>query len=101
MPQAEGETASKLPRTARGRKPVYLDSVTDKLLSTVLTLAGELSVTLDRLDTVERLLEKHQLIAQEEIDNFEPSESVYRLRMERRAAYIARVLKSVQDEIRG
>ena len=34
----------KLPRTAKGKKPIYFDSTTDKLLSMVLTLMGELSV---------------------------------------------------------
>jgi hypothetical protein len=89
----------KLPRTAKGKKPIYFDSVTDKLLSMVLTLMGELSVTRDRLDTVERLIEKHALFKQDEIETYELSDEVNRIRTERRAAYIARVLKSVQDEL--
>jgi hypothetical protein len=89
----------KLPRTAKGKKPIYFDSVTDKLLSMVLTLMGELSVMRDRLDTVERLIEKHKLFKQDEIETFELSEEVNQIRTERRAAYIARVLKSVQDEL--
>ena len=40
----------KLPRTAKGKKPVYFDPVTDKLLSMIMTLMGELSVVRDRLD---------------------------------------------------
>ena len=89
----------KLPRTAKGKKPIYFDSVTDKLLSMVLTLMGELSVMRDRLDTVERLIEKHKLFKQDEIEGFELSDEVNAIRTERRAAYIARVLKSVQDEL--
>ena len=89
----------KLPRTAKGKKPIYFDSVTDKLLSMVLTLMGELSVTRDRLDTVERLIEKHKLFKQDEIEGYELSDEVNAIRTERRAAYIARVLKSVQDEL--
>jgi hypothetical protein len=89
----------KLPRTAKGKKPVYFDSVTDKLLSMVLTLMGELSVMRDRLDTVERLIEKHKLFKQDEIEGFELTDEVNQIRTERRAAYIARVLKSVQDEL--
>ena len=89
----------KLPRTAKGKKPVYFDSVTDKLLSMVLTLTGELSVVRDRLDTVERLIEKHKLFAQDEIETFELTDEINAVRNERRAAYIARVLKTVQDEL--
>ncbi len=89
----------KLPRTAKGKKPVYFDSVTDKLLSMVLTLTGELSVMRDRLDTVERLIEKHKLFKQDEIETYELSDEVNAIRGDRRAAYIARVLKSVQDEL--
>ena len=89
----------KLPRTAKGKKPVYFDSVTDKLLSMVLTLMGELSVVRDRLDTVERLIEKHKLFKQDDIESYELSDEVNAIRSDRRAAYIARVLKSVQDEL--
>src|SRR5579871_5475764 len=89
----------KLPRTAKGKKPVYFDSVTDKLLSMVLTLMGELSVVRDRLDTVERLIEKNNLFKQDDIETYEMTEAVNQIRGERRAAYIARVLKSVQDEL--
>lgn len=89
----------KLPRTAKGKKPIYFDSVTDKLLSMVLTLTGELSVMRDRLDTVERLIEKNKLFKQDDIETYELSDAVNAIRSDRRAAYIARVLKSVQDEL--
>ncbi|MDX2222238.1 MAG: hypothetical protein SFV21_05790 [Rhodospirillaceae bacterium] len=89
----------KLPRTAKGKKPVYFDSTTDKLLSMVLTLMGELSVVRDRLDTVERLAEKAKVFKVEDIETYDIPEEVNKIRMERRAAYIARVLKCVQDEL--
>ena len=34
-----------------------------------------------------------------DVENYELSEEVNKIRTERRAAYIARVLKSVQDEL--
>jgi hypothetical protein len=89
----------KLPRTAKGKKPVYFDSTTDKLLSMVLTLMGELSVVRDRLDTVERLAEKAKVFKIDDIETYDIPEEVNKIRMERRAAYIARVLKCVQDEL--
>lgn len=90
----------KLPRTAKGKKPQYFaDPTIDKLLSMVLALMGELSVTRDRLDTVENLIEKHGLFKIDEIENYEIPETVNQKRTERRSAYIARVLKTVQDEL--
>ena len=90
----------KLARTAKGKRPQYFsDPTMDKLLSMTLVLMEELSVTRDRLDTVERLIEKHNLFPQDEIEHFELTEEVDEIRSERRMAYIARVLKCVQDEI--
>ncbi len=90
----------KLPRTAKGKKPQYFsDPTIDKLLSMVLTLMGELSVTRDRLDTVERLIEKNGLFKVDDIESYDIPEEVNEIRMERRSAYIARVLKCVQDEL--
>lgn len=89
----------KLPRTAKGKKPVYFDPTTDKLLSMVLTLMGELSVVRDRLDTVERLAEKKGVFKVDDIENYEIPDDVNQIRTERRSAYIARVLKCVQDEL--
>jgi hypothetical protein len=90
----------KLPRTAKGKKPQYFsDPTVDKLLSMVLTLMGELSVTRDRLDTVERLIENNGLFKVDDIEGYDIPDDVNQARMERRSAYIARVLKSVQDEL--
>ena len=96
---ADDKKPVKLPRTAKGKKPVYFDSTTDKLISMVLTLMGEVSVMRDRLDTVERLAAKKGVFAIDDVETFEPDADVLKVRSERRAAYIARVLKSVQDEL--
>ena len=88
-----------LPRVAKGRKPIYFDSVTDKLISISLALMGELSVTRDRLDTVERLIERSNLFSQDDIDEFKLQDSEELLRAKRRSEYVARILKSVQDDL--
>ncbi len=99
MPNDE-QKKIKLPRTAKGKKPQYFaDPTVDKLLSMVLTLMGELSVTRDRLDTVERLIEKHGVFKLDEIEHYDIPDDVDQIRSERRSAYIARVLKTVQDEL--
>lgn len=96
---ADDKKPVKLPRTAKGKKPVYFDTTTDKLISMVMTLMGELSVMRDRLDTVERLAEQKGVFKVDDVENYQMTPEVNKIRAERRAAYIARVLKSVQDEL--
>jgi hypothetical protein len=60
---------------------------------------GEVSVMRDRLDTVERLAAKKGVFSLDDIENYELTDEVNKIRSERRAAYIARVLKCVQDEL--
>ena len=79
----------KLPRTAKGKKPQYFqDPSMDKMLSMILTLMGELSV-----------IEENDLFKVEDIEEYKLTDEINKIRTERRSAYIARVLKSVQDEI--
>jgi len=90
----------KLPRIAKGKKPVYLDErAVDNLASAVLALTQEVSVMRDRLDTVEKLIEKHGLFGQSEIETFQPDAATSAARSEQRRAYLARVFKYVQDEL--
>ncbi len=90
----------KLARTAKGKKPQYFsDPAIDKLLAMVLTLAGELSVTRERLDTVERLIEQHGLFDQAQIDSVKISAKAQQEREDRRAEYLDRVLRTVQSDL--
>ncbi len=89
----------KLPRVAKGRRPVYFDPATDRLIQMVTTLMGEVSVLRDRLDTVEQLIEKHGVFPQSEIDAFEPSEAALARRAGERSAYLSRMLRGMQDEL--
>jgi len=92
--------APRLPRVAKGRKPQYFaDPAVDKLLSITLTLAGELAVTRDRLDAVERLLEQRRILSPADVDAFEPSPVAAKQRDARRAAYLDRILRVVQAEL--
>ena len=60
-------------RTAKGKKPQYFsDPAIDKLLSIVISMAGELSVTRERLDTVKRLLAEKKILTISEIDHYQP-----------------------------
>ncbi len=89
-----------LPRVAKGKRPQYFsDPTIDKLLWITLTLCEELSVTRDRLDTVERLLDKRRVVRRADIERFVPDAVAEQERGARRAAYIERVMRAVQAEL--
>ncbi len=87
-------------KTAKGKRPVYLENPqTDKLLGMVMALTGEVSVLRDRLDTIERLLEVKGILSASEIEGYQPDTKVINEREKRRAEYIARVLRVVEEEL--
>jgi len=86
-------------RTAKGKKPQYFsDPATDKLLSIVISMAGELSVTRERLDTVERLLEEKKILHISEINHYQPSEEVDAIRAQHRAQFIETLLRVIEAD---
>ncbi|CAN0496703.1 unnamed protein product, partial [Laminaria digitata] len=88
-----------MPRAAKGKRPQYFeDPAVDKLHLMVMALIEELSVTRDRLDTVERLIEKHGLFQVQEIEDYFPDLKADGERTGRRIAYIRRVTKGITDE---
>jgi hypothetical protein len=87
-------------RTAKGKKPQYFsDPAIDKLLSIVISLVGELSVTRERLDAVERLLEQHQVFSVTDVDQYRPSAEFEEIRAEKRSRFIQRVMRVVEAEL--
>lgn len=61
----------RLPRVAKGPRPMMFENeANDILLSMNISLLNELVVTRQRLDAVERVLEKKGLVDQAEVDNF-------------------------------
>ena len=94
------EVPIKLLRTAKGRRPNYFsDPDVDRLLAIIVPLIGEVSVLRDRLDTVERLAEKHDLFAQNEIEKFAPSAAEKQARDDWRAQYLSRIFRITQSEL--
>jgi len=64
-------------KPAAGEKPVFTgDERLEKLLGITLSLATELAVTRERLDTVERLLESKGIVARDEIESYQPDDQV-------------------------
>ena len=87
-----------IPTRAKGPLPQYFDDpAVDQLHAALLALATELSVACDRLDTLERLLEKRGAMERAEIDRFEPDERAQQERAARREALVARLLRPFRD----
>jgi hypothetical protein len=86
------------PTRARGPLPQYFDDpAIDQLHAALLALAAELSVAYDRIDTLERLLEKSGAFARGDVDRYEPDEAAQRERAARREALVNRLLRPFRD----
>ncbi len=91
-------TASTL--KAKGRRPYFFDDpVNDKLLAMLMAVAGELAVTRERLDTVERILAQKGQLTPAEVDAYRPDEQAKAERGQMRQEYIARVMRILQNEL--
>ena len=94
------EGPAQLKRKAKGQRPTFLDNPdTDKLVSMLMGLAGEVSVMRDRMDTIERLLGEKGLLTQSDIDNFEPSEDVLMQRAETRELFLGEITRVITSEL--
>ncbi len=94
------DAAIRLPRTAKGRRPQYFsDPAVDKLLNIVLSLVGELSVTRDRLDAIERILSKSGNLDIAALEDFEATAAEEEAREKKRADFLERVLLATRQEL--
>ncbi|WP_160153424.1 hypothetical protein [Microbulbifer sp. ALW1] len=84
---------------AKGKRPQYFElAESERLMSILMAVAGELAVTRERMDTIERLLAKKGLLDTGEIEAFEPDASASEERALLHQEYIARILRIVQQE---
>lgn len=89
-----------LKRRAKGARPYFFpDPTSDKLLSIVMALAGEVSVLRDRLDTMERLVEQGEPPRRSAIESYEPGPEVRAERDAWREEFLNRILRVVQVEL--
>ena len=90
----------RISRTAKGERPQnFSDPAIDKVIGIALSLASELSVVRERLDTLERLLEKKGLLERAAIEAFEPAPAEKAERARHRAEYLDRVLQVAHREL--
>lgn len=92
--------ATTLPLKARGERPYFFDEpAVDKLLAMLLALTGELSVQSERFDSLLRVLESKGVLSAAEVDAYEPTPSVMKLREERRESLLETVMHVVLLEV--
>jgi hypothetical protein len=85
---------------AKGKRPYFLEKPeVERVLNITMAVAMEVGVLHERLDTIERLLEKKGLLARTEIDAFVPTNDEVIERQLWHARYVARVLRIVQQEL--
>jgi hypothetical protein len=95
--QSNTNPAARRRRTAKGRRPFFFeDPNTDKLLSIVAALAGEVCVLRQRLDTHERIAEMRRLFTIEDIEAFAPDEPTSDARALWREEFLQRVFRILE-----
>lgn len=93
-------SSDKLERTAKGKRPKYLDErANDSLLRMLLVTVQELSVTRDRLAALETVLENADLIPAAAVDKFEPDGSWDDMRSKDREELMQRLFSDLQASI--
>lgn len=90
-----------LPRDPKGRRAqFYSDPAIDQLWAVVTAITAEVSVAFDRVDTLERLLERDGRVTRAAIEAYRPDEAAARERARRREELIARVFQVLSQYAR-
>ncbi len=84
-----------------GKRPYFFDDpAVERVLAVTMAVAQEVAVLRERLDTIERLLEKGNAnFSRTDIDAYAPDPAAATERAEWSRMYIARVLRIVQQEL--
>jgi hypothetical protein len=84
----------------KGKRPDFLGNANqEKMLSMLMAVIAEVSVLRERLDTVERLLEAKGSLTRDDIERYAPDLATGKERNQMTRAYIARVMRGVQQEM--
>jgi hypothetical protein len=87
---------------AKGKRPYFFeDPAVERVLSITMAVASEVAVLRERMDTIERLMEAGTTVTKAAIDAYRPDDQSARERQEWHAAYIARILRIVQQELQA
>lgn len=90
----------KIPPVNRRLSVPHQSPAEDRLLAMVAALTSELSVTRERLDTLERLLEQKGVVEQAAIESFDPAPPASEARGQLRRRIISRVFRPLREDAR-
>ncbi|MFK8052172.1 MAG: hypothetical protein AB8F65_04310 [Woeseiaceae bacterium] len=83
----------------KGKRPSYFsDAMAEHSFSITMSLVAELAVARERTDTLERLLVSKGIFTDDEVDTYTPDPDAGRARQQAHTEYIARILRSLQQE---
>ena len=84
-----------------GKRPYFFDDpAVERVLAVTMAVAQEVAVLRERLDTIERLLERRNgNFSRADIDSYAPDPAAATERAEWSRMYIARVLRILQQEL--
>ena len=86
-------------RTIKGKRPSFFEAPgVDYLMHMVMVLTQELSVTRDRLDTLERLVEEKGVLERAEFNQFSPDQGCLEDREKNRQALLKNLFSVLDQE---
>lgn len=83
---------------AAGKRPYFLAPEVERVMAITMAVVQELAVTRTRLDSLERVLQRKNLLTSEELESFAPTKEESEQRALWMQEYITRVLRIVQQE---
>ena len=84
---------------AKGKRPYFLDDKqTEQVMSITMAVAMELSVTRERLATMECLLEEKGILSRADIEAYKPDAEEIARRSAETQEYLARILRIMQQD---
>lgn len=97
--QLDMTNSIKLNRVAKGLRPQFSqEPEIDRVLAITMSLASEVSVLADKLDTLTTVLEKKGVLKQDEISTYALTEIEEELRSQRREEFLDRILYIIKAE---
>ena len=89
----------KITPAVRGKRPAFFDDpAIDQLMAVIMAMSAEMSVVYDRVDTIERLLDKKGTLSRDDIEAYRPDQDVEDERNTKRNEYIARLFRIIREE---
>ena len=85
---------------SRGKRPWFLDDpAVEKVLSITMSVATELAVARERIDTLERLLAERGIVSRDDIEAYQPDEDAMAFRGQWHQEFLARLFRIIQQEL--